>query len=224
MIYKKMLQVNHSGVYFSETAANMKRLRRQFDRFHFLHFPGFLPKPVLKMLQERIRRASFFKKDHKGIANEFCMRDHDAFRFLQFTMNDASFFHWIEAVTGCPPIGCFMGRVYRKLPGIHHDSWHNDMGKARLVAMSVNLSENPYQEGHLLLRQAGKTETERIIPNTGPGDALFFHLSHDLEHRVQDIEGKFPKTAYAGWYCSEPDFFDTVKKIKKKKTKVLTSH
>ncbi len=217
MMSKKMVQVNRNGVRFFGTSADRKKMRRHFKIRHFLRLPQFLSSGKLKELQKRIREASFFRKKHKNIATELCMRDHDAYRFLQFRVNDPRLFRFIEAVTECQPIGCFTGRVYRMHGAKHHDKWHNDMASNRLVGMSINLSENVYKDGHLIIRRKNKARTQRVIPNTGFGDALLFRLSFDLEHRVMGVKGNFPKTAYAGWYRTAPNFFDTVKRLRKRK-------
>jgi hypothetical protein len=41
------------------------------------------------------------------------------------------------------------------------------------------------------------------IANTGWGDAMLFRTSKQLQHRVTDVVGNEPKTAFAGWFKSE---------------------
>jgi hypothetical protein len=36
-------------------------------------------------------------------------------------------------------------------------------------------------------------------------------LANDLEHRVTEVVGIHPKTAFAGWFRSQPDFFALLK-------------
>jgi hypothetical protein len=42
--------------------------------------------------------------------------------------------------------------------------------------------------------------TIRELPNTEPGDAIFFRIAPALQHVVSAVEGMVPKTAYAGWF------------------------
>ena len=42
------------------------------------------------------------------------------------------------------------------------------------------------------------------------GDAILFGLSDDLEHRVGDVHGAFPKTAFAGWFLDHADPRDAI--------------
>ena len=41
---------------------------------------------------------------------------------------------------------------------------------------------------------------------THPCVSLVFGLAGELEHRVTDVEGLVLKTAFAGWFRSQPDF------------------
>ena len=42
----------------------------------------------------------------------------------------------------------------------------------------------------------------------GNGDAIIFRLASHLQHRNTNVTGSTPKTAFAGWFRSDPpDFF-----------------
>jgi hypothetical protein len=77
--------------------------------------------------------------------------------------------------------------------------------------LSINLSKEIYSGGILQIRE---WESQRIIQeaaNVGFGDGILFRLADSLEHRVTDVEGRVPKTAFAGWFRSQPDFLSMVK-------------
>jgi hypothetical protein len=38
------------------------------------------------------------------------------------------------------------------------------------------------------------------------GDAVLFKVHPDYRHRVEGVMGAHARTAYAGWFRSEPDF------------------
>ena len=61
-------------------------------------------------------------------------------------------------------------------------------------------------------RETGKPVCE--LPNTGPGDAIFFRISDKLQHIVTQVESEAPKTAFAGWFGS----IDTVHRLLLEKT------
>lgn len=128
---------------------------------------------------------------------------------LQFATNDPVLFDLVRAVTGCGPIGNFRGRLFRMAPGgAHHDGWHADLTGGRMIAMSLNLAREPFQGGRLHLRRCPSGELLDVVENPRFGDAVVFRLREDLEHRIGDMEGKTPRTTYAGWFRSHPDFRD----------------
>src|SRR5207253_326319 len=103
--------------------------------------------------------------------------------------------------------GCFEGRVYRLSPGTgHYDSWHNDVGEDRLVAMSINLGRTPFQGGLLQIRRADSPALVREVANPTPGDAVIFRIDPAYCHRVGPVTGSVARTACAGWFRARPDF------------------
>ena len=65
-----------------------------------------------------------------------------------------------------------------------------------------------YTGGVFQLRRRGCAEILTETPNTGPGDAILFRIDDQFEHRITDVEGTVAKTAFAGWFVSEPDFVE----------------
>ena len=56
--------------------------------------------------------------------------------------------------------------------------------------MSLNLSRTTFRGGLFMLRDAGsKRVLAWPVANTGPGDALVFRISPNLNHRISDLEG-----------------------------------
>lgn len=135
-----------------------------------------------------------------------------ALALLLFVANDPRLFEIVRDLTGCGPIGCFDGRVYRIDPAQdHHDSWHSDVGEERLVAMSVNLGREPYAGGTVQIRDEGTGRVISEVANRVPGDALIFDIDERLRHRVSAVEGHVPRTAFAGWFKSEPSFREVLR-------------
>ena len=210
----RTIQIGKSGAVYSGAAEDLGALRAQFDCQHYLTFPKLLGPELLDFIQLRIDQAEFYERVHEGIESnkELCMKSNTAFAALQFLMNDKKLFQIIQDITQCDQIGCFQGRVYRLNPGgKHHDSWHNDIGEDRLVGMSINLSRAFYSGGMLQIRDQRSGEIVCEVPNAGSGDAVIFRLSHRLQHRISDVEGTSPKTAFAGWFRAQPDFLALLK-------------
>jgi hypothetical protein len=196
-----LLQLTSSRLEFSADAGEIALARATFDREHCLTLPGFLAPKLLDAFQQSLDPTEFFERSDKGIATELCLRRTKTTVFLDLLCNDARLFRTIETLTGYREIASFQGRVYRFLPGAeHYDSWHNDALQERLVAMSVNLSPQPYSGGILQIREVNSGNIVREVANTGYGDAIIFRIHPELEHRLTGVSGSMDKTAYAGWF------------------------
>jgi hypothetical protein len=193
--------------------ADFETLRQQFESRHHLVLPGLIEPDLLRTLQSRLEEASFFEKTNRNIGDELRVRPNAASSALQFLMNDPALFAVAERLTGCPAIGCFLGRVYRLLPNPGHASeWHTDLVQGRMVTMSINLSTGRYSGGILQIREADTGRICAEVANTGPGDAVLFRIATSLQHRVTPTSGGVPRTAYAGWFLREPHFAEELRR------------
>lgn len=224
-----MIQIQKS-TFISESGGNLKRYQREFRKFHCFRLQRFIEHELLRTLREKVEEAGFYTRVHpQDIGKEFCMKSQSSVSLLlDFLANDIRLFELIRKITGCPPIGCFTGRVYRMSAGSgHYDQWHNDMSENRLIGMSINLSTRKFEGGSFELRHAKSRKLIREICNNGFGDAILFRISKKLEHRVADVTGKSAKTAYAGWFRSKPDkilqFSRTFSRLKQRKIPSRTS-
>ncbi|MEZ4300284.1 MAG: 2OG-Fe(II) oxygenase [Polyangiaceae bacterium] len=204
-----MIRLGETACIVEENEAVLGALSEEFGARHALILRGFLEGAFLSKLQASLRASMFEPKSHEGVGTELVSWDSPAADALMFVMNDPRLFSVIRRIAGLGEIGCFVGRLYRMTAGeSHHDDWHDDAGDHRLVALSINLSEEPYRGGTTLLREKGAPATTRVLENTTPGDALLFRVDPALEHRITDVEPGPPKTAWAGWFRSEPSFRD----------------
>src|SRR6185503_10235696 len=129
-----------SGLVVSASPEDLERLRTEFHRQHCLRLPGFVEPNLLHSVQEQLERATFDEKVHRNVGVELCMTNNVTLSLLFFLTNDPRLFEFVRQLSGCERIGCFLGRVYRMVPGGgHYDSWHSDMVAHRMIAMSVNL-------------------------------------------------------------------------------------
>lgn len=203
-----MVQLTRAGLVVSASARDLERLHGQFDRLHCILLSSLLEPGLLRMIQRQLDTATFNPKTHKEISLELCMAENSASHLLHFLANDPQLFELIQQLTGCGRIGCFTGRVYRMVPGAHHyDSWHDDMIEHRMIGMSINLSAQVYSGGTFQMRNRRSGNIIHEAANIGFGDGIIFRLSPQLQHRITDVEGAAPKTAFAGWFQSQPDFY-----------------
>lgn len=206
------MQLTINGPGPSPSDSTISRLRDLFDEDNHVLIPGFLDPALLGYLQRNISDDDFYPRSHGPLAMELCLQQRRAHTLLYFLLNNHSLFRFIEAVSGCERIGCFEGRGYRIVPGQgHFDDWHNDMCSGRLVAISINLSNEIFEGGELQIRDRHSTRILCEVANVGAGDAVIFRLSDDLQHRIADIKGTVPKTAFAGWFKSGPDYLSILR-------------
>ena len=137
-------QITRRGLVIRDSGEQVQRLREQFSRQHYALLPEFLDAETLSFVRQEIERGEFYERVHSGIKSnkELCLKQDAAYGALLLFVNDERLFEVIRTITDCGPIGCFEGRVYRFVPRQgHHDAWHSDMADDRLIALSVNLSE-----------------------------------------------------------------------------------
>ncbi len=201
------LQLRHQSTAVAASAEALVEARAAFDRNKYLKLPAFVEPSLLATLLDELDRTEFYDRVHEGIGTELCAVPGVVTGTLEMLMNDPVLHQTVEAVTGCGHIGCFQGRAYRLVPNTgHHDSWHSDVGEDRLIALSINLGREPYEGGRLQIRYADATDVLSEVSNPIAGDAVMFRVDPGLRHRVDPVTGRAPRTAYAGWFCSQPEF------------------
>jgi hypothetical protein len=204
-----VVQLTRAGTVVRAGAHEVNRLREEFARRQCIRLPQFIERQRAEALVDAIERSEFFERVHPNCGTtppvDQCLRNDRILGELSFLVNDRSLLALIQELTGYR-VGSFLGAVYRLEPGRGYDTWHDDVGRQRVLAMSINLSRGVYSGGVLQLREA---ETGRLLhetSNTGLGDAVLFRIAPNLQHRVTDVVGPFARTAFAGWFASEPDF------------------
>ena len=201
-----MIQVSRRGIKYSDSAESLDSVKAAFVSQNWIRFPGFLDPEFCEIIQRDLDNSEFQDRQ-KSFYTEVTPRNSAAPFAMLMMLNNTALFRVIEKITGCDNLTCFMGRIYRHLPGTgHHLDWHSDWDGRRRLALSVNLSNEAFQGGVLALRE---NKTGRILaelPNTGLGDAILFRISQDLEHSVTDVEGPAVRTTLAGWFESGRDF------------------
>jgi len=206
------IQLTRSGTIFEGGDQAIAAWRDEYMRGNWVRWSGFIEPKLLAILHTRIGAASFFDKTNRNIGDESRMRQEPVGAALEFLTNDTVLFEVVRAITGCDPVGCFRGRVYRLLPSTGQmTDWHTDLTQGRMATMSINLSTEPYAGGILQFREPGSEKILSQVANTGPGDAVLFRIAKGLEHRVTALRGTVARTAYAGWFLREPRFADVLK-------------
>jgi hypothetical protein len=197
-----MIQLRRAGLVADRE--DVERLRIQFAEMHWVRLTSLLEQQLLSRVLSDIEQGNWRESGAARFYSESNLEPGPALSLLKFVTNSPKFLEVISEITGCDSLNWFDGRVYRMQSNAgHKDEWHNDTGKNRQVAMSLNLSPRGYGGGVLQMREAKSHRMIAEIANTGLGDAVLFRLSKDLEHYVTDVQAGEPKTAFAGWFSAE---------------------
>jgi hypothetical protein len=186
------------------------RTRDAFARRHLVRIPSFIASDILGELARVVERCEFRRRVHSGAhgATDVRIEDPDVRWLLMFLMNDPQLFSVIRDLTGCDEIGFFNPSIYKMEPGEGHlDQWHDDAGVGnKLIGMSVNLGQLPFEGGVLQIRTTGTSAIIHSEQNTGFGDAMLFRIDASLEHFVTAVTGSVPRIALAGWFQRTPKY------------------
>ena len=227
-----IIQITKLDTVFSGIEKDLKEMQDKFNKHHFIKLSNFLEPELLHCIQEGIEKAGFNEGRYMvedGYAADYRLKDKSMDNLLRFLINDENLFQLIQKITNCSKIGSFNGETYRMNPDKnHYDNWHTDNWDNRMISISINLSTDIYSGGILQIRDISSKEIVHEVANIGFGDCIIFRVSPKLEHRVTNVEGKFSKTAFPGWFKSKPNyrsFFEkeTVQFKKSTTTTKLTS-
>jgi hypothetical protein len=209
-----IVQLSTRGAQVCRDDSVFEPLAQHYAHTGYARLPGLLDRELLAAMFSAISACQFRLRDHDGAGTELCLPSGDRpVRMLDFIVNCHELFRVIERITGCGRIGNFSGRIFQGARELHdYDVWHDDVREGRLAAMSVNLSERPYEGGALQLRDRGNGAVVSI-DNPVPGDAVIFRIAPDLQHRITAITSAAPRTAFAGWFRSTPDALEQFRRL-----------
>src|SRR5262249_46202121 len=165
----------------------LEGLSRTFASRHFVKLPSFLAPDLLQTVRHLLRDDAFKAHTDGKIGKELCLEENDpCVAVLNFALNSPGLCELLRRISGQAPIESFYGRLYRMMPGGEpFGSWHNDIvdsGPPRLLAISINLSAEPYSGGMLQIRERASKQIVSDAPNTGFGDAIVFRIDMALQH------------------------------------------
>lgn len=204
------MQLAASGITGPPHDDVVERLAREFEANDVVVLPSFLDAEFVSLAHRLLEETPMESREHPGVGHELGTSSGTLMSALFFATNDARLHRVVEQITGTAPLEYFQGRIYRLVEVGTYDSWHSDCSGARRIGMSINLSPEPYEGGTLEMMDVGRSPTARVIPNLSPGGAILFRIADRLRHRVTNVVGPRPKTAYAGWFLSEPTFRDVL--------------
>lgn len=203
------LQINRFDTTLNASAEDLERIQAEFDQKHCVIFPKLLEPELLQSVLQGVEQADFSLLEYKHIeAKEIYVNQRNPTSCLMnFLMNNQTLMDIVQQVTNCGHIGIFQGRIYRMNPNSeHYDDWHDDLVINRRVAVSINLTPEPYSGGVVQICEWKSRQIVNEIHNTGLGDAMLFRIAPHLKHRVTSVEGSIPRTAFVGWFEDNPGY------------------
>lgn len=206
------MRIHQRGVDVVASDAELDAAAAAFGERGYLTLGSLLADSLLDAVRDALDRTDFYEREHHGIGQELCAVPGAVSGTLEFLFNDPVFTRVVSRITNVGPIGCFEGRVYRLAPHPgHYDSWHNDVGDDRRLACSLNLGRGVFEGGELQIRRAGTADVIAEVTNVVPGDAIVFKIDPAYEHRVGAVRGTVARTAYAGWFRTQPAYVELLK-------------
>ena len=211
-----MIQIKRTGVVGDQ--AQLADLRQQFAEQKWVMLPNLLEPALLHYLLQHLAAARFIVKhevDHHAGEEEnefgttlFVPPTETALFLFHLLLNKPALFQLVQAISGCPPIGNFMGRIHRTVAGdsTHQIDWHDDIADHRLLGLNINLSTEAYEGGLFCLRERPTQQMLAEVGNLGLGNAFLFCISPDVEHCLTPVGGQGSRTVGVGWFRAQPDW------------------
>ncbi|MEI9993139.1 MAG: 2OG-Fe(II) oxygenase [Rhizomicrobium sp.] len=179
-------------------------LAAQFARRHVLELPDLIQPDVLQTLAPAIGAARFVACAVDGVGPRLRERPTRLGNLLRHLLRRQALRDWLTRITGVSPLGAVTGAVARfEGGGGQALDWHDDIGaSARMLAVTINLGDAPYEGGVFEMRRRDTGEILFRHTHRQPGSALVFRVSPALEHRVTPVNAGGPRTVFSGWYLS----------------------
>jgi hypothetical protein len=181
-------------------------LAAQFAQRHVLELPELIQPDVMAILAPAIRAARFVPGWEDGVGGRLRERPTRVGNLLCLLLRGQKLRDWLARITGISPLVAVNGAVARfECEGGQSLDWHNDLDKSgRVLAVTINIGEAPYDGGLFEMRRCDTGEILFRHNHHRPGSALVFRVSKALEHRVTPVSAGGPRTVFSGWYLRKP--------------------
>lgn len=178
--------------------------RADFERTRAIACADGLDPALLGLAMKLLGGASFVHDKVPGLGNREIEQAGRAGIALTFALGQSNLMQWLSDVTGCGPLAGMHGTVVQAVAGADHQlSWHDDgMDPLRRLAITINLSEAPYEGGTFELREKATHAPLLTHRHTEPGSVLIFQVAADIQHRILPITAGGPRRVYTGWFMA----------------------
>jgi hypothetical protein len=185
-------------------AAADAALAEYYSTHHAILLRDALDQDFLKTLTNILMQSRFLFKPVPKIGERTVESPGLAGKLLRDALMRPPLSSWLEKVTGCGPVHSVAGTITRYSAGSNdHLDWHHDSKEGRLLAITVNLGNEPYEGGEFEMRPRHSPDLLLRHQHSEPGMALIFRVTRDLFHRVLPITGGGPRTVFSGWFLNK---------------------
>ena len=181
----------------------------EFEASLAVHLPPIFSGALLGEVQSILETIPCRPLDHGPLGVDYSLDFGPLVALLQYLMTDDALLLWVEQGIGVSrgSLETFSGRIYEMTPERGEDSWHKDMHpeQARVVALSMSLTDHPMEGGATSLRHVGSTEPFWHSRCVARGESVAFRLSKHLEHQANRVS-KGRRLNLAGWFFANASF------------------
>ncbi len=181
--------------------------RERFNRDLAIGIPEPFAPDHLADLMARAARADFVDDHVINVGDRAIEARQRIGAGLSLMLHDRALMDWVERATGTGPLRALAGQLAEtRANGSDELTWHDDLQDPnRLLAVVINLSEQPFSGGSFELRRKQTTQPHLVFDHDRPGSMLIFAVRPDLEHRVTPVTAGGPRRVFAGWFLSRPE-------------------
>ncbi|HSX57263.1 MAG TPA: 2OG-Fe(II) oxygenase [Sphingomonas sp.] len=157
---------------------------------------------LLERLLRICRDGAFAPETIARVGSRTFEQDDLAGRLIRFLLERRPFLDWAQGIAGCERLQHATGLVGEMAPASGQGlDWHDDQndGGFRRLAVTVHLSDAPYEGGVFEIREKNSTRTLFRQASPPPGTMTLFRIGPDLHHRVTPVTKGGPRRVFGGW-------------------------
>ncbi len=155
---------------------------------------------VLTAVDSLSARTGFVAQAVEGLGHRHIEKPELAGTAIKLALSRPDFLRWVEAVTGCGPVGRIEAMVVETRPdGNDRLDWHNDTHAHIALGVTIHLGDADYEGGAFELRDVGAQTLRFRHAGAQRGDVLLFDVDPAFEHRVMPVSAGAARRVFTGW-------------------------
>lgn len=155
---------------------------------------------MLAAIDALTARTGFVAQAVEGLGHRHIEKPELAGTAIKLALNRPEFLHWVQAVTGCGPVGRVEAMVVETRPGGDDRlDWHNDTHANIVLGVTIHLGADAYEGGAFELRDAGADALRFRHAGAQRGDVLLFDVDPAFDHRVMPVVSGAARRVFTGW-------------------------